>query len=245
MIFQSTLPARGATERKAQLLAVPAHFNPRSPHGERPDYLCGLSDNPHDFNPRSPHGERRIWASSRSTSTHFNPRSPHGERRNRDGFHPCAYDFNPRSPHGERRAAQALPDAGAGISIHAPRTGSDPQTRKPTKGAAKISIHAPRTGSDAVERFYALSPAFQSTLPARGATSEGQKPHVIIFISIHAPRTGSDLMARRSRYTVFIISIHAPRTGSDEGALKPGSLVKRFQSTLPARGATRKRRENP
>ena len=33
------------------------------------------------------------------------------------------------------------------------------------------------------------------------------------------------------------ISTHAPRTGSD-GALKPGSLVKQFQPTLPARGAT-------
>ena len=56
-------------------------------------------------------------------------------------------------------------------------------------------------------------------------------------ISIHAPRTGSDEGGRR-----FIrgqgISIHAPRTGSD-GARRTGlSSLSRFQSTLPARGAT-------
>ena len=34
--FQSTLPARGATSARAQLPLRPAHFNPRSPHGERP-----------------------------------------------------------------------------------------------------------------------------------------------------------------------------------------------------------------
>ena len=57
-------------------------------------------------------------------------------------------------------------------------------------------------------------------------------------ISIHAPRTGSDREGVEQRRKEKEISIHAPRTGSDEGALKPGSLVKQFQSTLPARGAT-------
>ena len=36
-LFQSTLPARGATSRALQRPADPCHFNPRSPHGER---LC-------------------------------------------------------------------------------------------------------------------------------------------------------------------------------------------------------------
>ena len=35
--FQSTLPARGATPRAAKGAGRPANFNPRSPHGERPN----------------------------------------------------------------------------------------------------------------------------------------------------------------------------------------------------------------
>ena len=124
------------------------------------------------------------------------------------------------------------------ISIHAPRTGSDPNIRY-LKGvvndfnprsphgerhcragschpSAGISIHAPRTGSDKTgARPEQEDTIFQSTLPARGATD---KPHM--------------------RYTCLKkISIHAPRTGSD--VVIAGVLAQVvFQSTLPARGAT-------
>ncbi len=56
--------------------------------------------------------------------------------------------------------------------------------------------------------------AFQSTLPARGATppDEGWKRNRPI--SIHAPRTGSDVGGRVA-VKLPDISIHAPRTGSD------------------------------
>ena len=58
----------------------------------------------------------------------FNPRSPHGERPDArlvvgfDGY------FNPRSPHGERPGGRDAPTRAVVISIHAPRTGSDPRT---------------------------------------------------------------------------------------------------------------------
>ena len=56
-------------------------------------------------------------------------------------------------------------------------------------------------------------------------------------ISIHAPRTGSDGDTSQPR-RLGSISIHAPRTGSDH-YLRSGRLyASRFQSTLPARGAT-------
>ena len=38
--FQSTLPARGATYYSRVRQASPAHFNPRSPHGERHEWGC-------------------------------------------------------------------------------------------------------------------------------------------------------------------------------------------------------------
>ena len=56
-------------------------------------------------------------------------------------------------------------------------------------------------------------------------------------ISIHAPREGSDI-AFVSNSIQFPISIHAPREGSDLMAVSSSASRVRFQSTLPARGAT-------
>ena len=100
------------------------------------------------------------------------------------------------------------------ISIHAPRTGSDSPDESRERNRP-ISIHAPRTGSDGTRRsscgsrsnFNPRSPhgerrackaqlsatcQFQSTLPARGATSCRLRISDGWRISIHAPRTGSD-----------------------------------------------------
>ena len=58
-----------------------------------------------------------------------------------------------------------------GISIHAPRTGSDPFATSESPGVG-ISIHAPRTGSDEFDAYVVYGDIiFQSTLPARGATT--------------------------------------------------------------------------
>ena len=146
------------------------------------------------------------------------------------------------------------------ISIHAPRTGSD-AAKEALVRAATISIHAPRTGSDAICKPHVICLlTFQSTLPARGATLERKNVKQSCEISIHAPRTGSDWILHDVR-TRFPISIHAPRTGSDPKRKHPRSLSlrnfnprsphgerpwsgrtlsnhARFQSTLPARGAT-------
>ena len=171
MIFQPTLPARGATRGNnlsCVQIAISTHaprtgsdilgthtnqcfsnFNPRSPHGERRTPRradpCGWSN----FNPRSPHGERRTSPCASATgSRHFNPRSPHGERR--ASYFPriaFARYFNPRSPHGERQAEYLSAIAQRSISTHAPRTGSDGGLAG-RPGVAGISTHAPRTGSD-------------------------------------------------------------------------------------------------
>ena len=78
-----------------------------------------------------------------------------------------------------------------------------------------ISIHAPRTGSDPCTAIIAtFSASFQSTLPARGATILVRQLPQLFPISIHAPRTGSDVV-HQQRQIFQDISIHAPRTGSD------------------------------
>ena len=124
--------------------------------------------------------------------------------------------FNPRSPHGERRAKHdSLPPA-IYISIHAPRTGSD----APSASRLTASRH-----------FNPRSPHGER----RRRTDPAEDPNQI---SIHAPRTGSDPRRQTALLHFCQISIHAPRTGSDraDAGERPG---KRFQSTLPARGATR------
>ena len=212
--FQSTLPARGATEAD----------NPRpgctriSIHAPRTG-----SDLPSGVD-----GGREVY---------FNPRSPHGERPGYGQDVISIADFNPRSPHGERLYAWGSVAIFNSISIHAPRTGSDGmrtqdeiretlfQSTLPARGATWyvqgdsaeqcISIHAPRTGSDfrrQVARFY-------------------------LRISIHAPRTGSDPVGDvfRSRSRNF-----NPRSPHGERRAKSSSTrrICPFQSTLPARGAT-------
>ena len=146
----------------------------------------------------------------------------------------------------------------------------------------RISIHAPRTGSDtSCPTSRQRHSAFQSTLPARGATMSMSITIYPPSISIHAPRTGSDderggiagevdfnprsphgerLGVTTTQEMLESISIHAPRTGSDpctkgggadpahfnprsphgerHGACAVADTIKRFQSTLPARGAT-------
>ena len=170
------------------------YFNPRSPHGERRRGWCCGCCSPCNFNPRSPHGERPPAKFPASTCTEdFNPRSPHGERPVAVWtIEPQDEHFNPRSPHGERPRCL----------LHGHR-------------ARAISIHAPRTGSDVPAAvILADIRLFQSTLPARGATSARNQRTPTGAISIHAPRTGSDRLFARSDAGLDI-SIHAPRTGSD------------------------------
>ncbi len=79
---------------------------------------------------------------------------------------------------------------------------------------------------------------FQSTLPARGATALAAALMKKAMISIHAPREGSDRCLRIHTKKHQAISIYAPREGSDGEHTKKTTDGIKFQSTLPARGAT-------
>ena len=235
--FQSTLPARGATSTVSTSVTRTKNFNPRSPHGERPMSDGKGRKKDQNFNPRSPHGERPDLCAGDGLLLHISIHAP------RTGSDTCA------------RVMDRIP----AISIHAPRTGSDAQ-RLHRRVVGDISIHAPRTGSDAHRTLQTVEhSAFQSTLPARGATISGTPYKQTSDISIHAPRTGSDSRDHATLSSAMIsihaprtgsdpvcdrvwalpdISIHAPRTGSDEKIAKKCGKGLVFQSTLPARGAT-------
>ena len=124
------------------------------------------------------------------------------------------------------------------ISIHAPRTGSD-RAYRAAQFVAQISIHAPRTGSDHVSGAQIVNNRqFQSTLPARGATSVRRiRDSVAWAFQSTLPARGATVLTLGEKRTETI-SIHAPRTGSDGGFSPSRVFPCRFQSTLPARGAT-------
>ena len=146
------------------------------------------------------------------------------------------------------------------ISIHAPRVGSDMGACHTCRPASNFNPRSPRGERLRVLRDIHLYPEFQSTLPAWGATEDiGETADEIEFqstlpawgathvfgfagltvdISIHAPRVGSDRRLERPKRRVSPISIHAPRVGSDSATRTRRGANTRFQSTLPAWGAT-------
>ena len=175
MVFQSTLPLRGATpvcDRYRSSVSISIHAPlAGSDHCHIPSSLVSwlfqstlplrgatskrsnISHVSKNFNPRSPCGERR-WSTGQCSDTgNFNPRSPCGERPDCAHWRHCAAYFNPRSPCGERL----------------------PKFRK-RKWRRNISIHAPLAGSDWLCRTGMASVRlFQSTLPLRGATPFGNQ----------------------------------------------------------------------
>ena len=82
--------------------------------------------------------------------------------------------------------------------------------------------------------------AFQSTLPARGATAKGTSPSPVRTFQSTLPARGAT-NAKRHPQEQIDISIHAPRTGSDSLDFDFCRTRTEFQSTLPARGATKER----
>ena len=124
-IFQSTLPARGATEsmtseqrEEAFQSTLPARGATWLRRPVRP--FCRY------FNPRSPHGERQFLRRWKRQRKIFQSTLP---------------------ARGATKHPKRADDLGR-ISIHAPRTGSDRLPPPSCRASRRISIHAPRTGSD-------------------------------------------------------------------------------------------------
>ena len=101
--FQSTLPVRGATQRRDIRLGGQRYFNPRSPCGERRLSSCLACSGWQNFNPRSPCGERLQSLDTLTGSSKFQSTLPvRGATVNTGNY-----------------------VSDVAISIHAPRAGSD------------------------------------------------------------------------------------------------------------------------
>ena len=149
------------------------------------------------------------------------------------------------------------------ISIHAPRTGSDDEVprgcRKPVhfnprsphgerhKSAVFIRVRTqfqstlPARGATMSKNKQAVRTRFQSTLPARGATTPKAHPFRRKQISIHAPRTGSDSSQKRLISPLWDFNPRSPH-GERQKQENNTQNGRGFQSTLPARGATKSSR---
>ena len=127
------------------------------------------------------------------------------------------------------------------ISIHVPREGHDPKQTALLLPDIDFNPRAPRGArlKNAVIRGHSCQ--FQSTCPARGTTLVIAKQDGSAFISIHVPREGHDAPALIIHQQPTI-SIHVPREGHDQPQMPPTVRRQLFQSTCPARGTTKKRR---
>ena len=99
----------------------------------------------------------------------------------------------------------------------------------------------PRSPHGERRRCEAIPPicsAFQSTLPAWGATPRSKFIARIRIISIHAPRMGSDLQAKCDSAEADVFQSTPPRMGSDNHSCQRQLIIFIFQSTPPAWGAT-------
>ena len=170
-----------------------------------------------NFNPRSPHGERRLWRKHRYSPGHFNPRSPHGERQ------PCAWALKKLFT----------------FQSTLPARGATEGALKPGSLVKQFQSTLPARGATIFRDLRHFTSAFQSTLPARGATPDSYNSVRAFFISIHAPRTGSDVAQQNQWKREYDFN---PRSPHGERRRLYGfhcTGKNRFQSTLPARGATR------
>ena len=124
-VFQSTLPARGATADTALPASPRNYFNPRSPRGERllpASVLCILSI----FQSTLPaRGATTGKIEKFIRQLYFNPRSPRGERQPNDYMYTPTEQFQSTLPARGATFPLRIKNAVLFISIHAPREGSD------------------------------------------------------------------------------------------------------------------------
>ena len=203
-------------ERDPSTRTIPTfytNFNPRAPHGARPDKLEPVNIVWVFQSTRSAWSATAVALLTGGVWQHFNPRAPHGARRSQYCLDTDQDHFNPRAPHGARlfrhradggqrrfqstRSAwsatgwMAVADALRMISIHALRMERDLRGVALVDGQ-RISIHALR-----MERDFCAG--WQMTTHT---------------ISIHALRMERDLPVHL-RPAVGAISIHALRMERD------------------------------
>ena len=236
-LFQSTPPARAATERHRdhrQRSVVSIHAARAGGDIEQRCANASLSG----FNPRRPRGRRRSTASRHRAAIVFQSTPPaRAATLYRDIRDRRRAGFNPRRPRGRRHRPSP---ASRLLALFQ----STPPARAATKDGTLrrvrhlVSIHAARAGGDQVRSEVSTRPRCFNPRRPRGRRPDHRGGGCCERVSIHAARAGGDLgqIARAQRGSV--VSIHAARAGGDGGGSGASGTVVVFQSTPPARAAT-------
>ena len=216
-LFQSTLPARGATRTGIAIMAATGFQSTLPARGATYLKQEGRAMYRQLFQSTLP---------ARGATTHRRHKYMQGAQFQstlpaRGATHlsaaekPPSADFNPRSPHGERPSESCI-----------------------RRWEGDISIHAPRTGSDWVSPFESRRASnFNPRSPHGERPGGSNQARLIATISIHAPRTGSDASVSERQATAFDFNPRSPHGERPLGGVQY-SRENVFQSTLPARGAT-------
>ena len=216
MIFQSTLPAGGATYSGACMGPMMYRFQSTLPAGGATSVVKPVVHFFH-ISIHTPRGGSDVISTLLCPITfYFNPHSPRGERRS-----------TRRKARRNSRFQSTLPAGGATeADLYRRLDACKFQSTLPAGGATvrgvdarswnNISIHTPRGGSDALPPAYQSKPSNFNPHSPRGERrkrrGEGERPQVI---SIHTPRGGSDNTNVDIVHRAMI-SIHTPRGGSDK-----------------------------
>ena len=256
--FQSTRPARGATDQSARLPGRRPGFNPRAPRGARLGRIClllvayrfqstrpargattaeidpsdpstfqstrparGATFDPdivgasHSFQSTRPaRGATRRWEWARIRRRRFNPRAPRGARRQQPQRARAVIIVSIHAPRAGRDISMTAYGTCFAVSIHAPRAGRDRPSDKEPERKLCFNPRAPRGARRPMPHWIRLYTPFQSTRPARGATTLCCGIALRPVVSIHAPRAGRD-SGRHGHGDGDTVSIHAPRAGRD------------------------------
>ena len=162
------------------------------------------------FNPRSPHGERLCFAVNRAEKSAFQPTLPaRGATILLFSSKAAFFYFNPRSPHGERRLADVVPAPQLRISTHAPRTGSDVAYSTCLSLTPYFNPRSPH--GERRHRLELLRPHddFNPRSP-HGERRLNRHSSIPKQISTHAPRTGSDTIAPGSAIIYLYFNPRSP-----------------------------------
>ena len=180
-----------------------------------------------------------VTIEKRKISDYFNPRPPRGGRlaRYRQSFHGNT-DFNPRPLRGGRHRGGGGGHVSAEISIHAPREGGDIRRDRHRPNRDKFQSTPPARGATTKGVADMACNLFQSTPPARGATLRpprraGQRPD----FNPRPPRGGRLKGITAGRHPLLFQST-PPARGATPSRFANCSTIYAFQSTPPARGAT-------
>ena len=144
--------------------------------------------------------------------------------------------FYPRSPRGERLPVRPISLARLAFLSTLPARGATVRHQAGDPGVDGISIHAPREGSDPISRLKSdIISGFLSTLPARGATFLSMTSFLPVFDFYPRSPRGERPLKAGVRWWQVDISIHAPREGSDHQP-KPRQRWRRYFYPRSPRG---------